>query len=129
MARFIDGILLQAVQLVFGLVVGFTAGAVKSDGATTALGVSLFVFGMAVAIGYETIMVGKYGATLGKMAVGLKIVRADGGRVSMGLAAGRHFAQLLSAMILGIGYIMAAFDKEKRTLHDHICSTRVIKTR
>jgi len=25
-----------------------------------------------------------------------------------------------------IGYIMAAFDSEKRALHDHICDTRVI---
>jgi uncharacterized RDD family membrane protein YckC len=32
-------------------------------------------------------------------------------------------------MILYIGYIMAGFDDEKRTLHDRICDTRVIKTR
>jgi hypothetical protein len=33
-------------------------------------------------------------------------------------------------MILGIGYIMAAFDEpERRTLHDRICDTRVIKAR
>jgi uncharacterized RDD family membrane protein YckC len=32
-------------------------------------------------------------------------------------------------MILGIGYIMAGFDSEKRGLHDLICETRVIKAR
>jgi uncharacterized RDD family membrane protein YckC len=30
-------------------------------------------------------------------------------------------------MILLIGYIMAAFDEEKRALHDRICSTRVVR--
>ena len=31
-------------------------------------------------------------------------------------------------LILGIGYIMAGFDEQKRTLHDRICDTRVIKS-
>jgi len=39
----------------------------------------------------------------------------------------RHFAEFLSGIILGIGYLMVAFDREKRALHDHICNTRVIK--
>jgi uncharacterized RDD family membrane protein YckC len=32
----------------------------------------------------------------------------------------------LTGITLGIGLIMAAFDKEKRALHDHVCRTRVI---
>lgn len=44
-------------------------------------------------------------------------------------ALGRYFAEIVSAMPLNIGYIMAAFDDEKRSLHDHLCTTRVIKTR
>jgi uncharacterized RDD family membrane protein YckC len=31
-------------------------------------------------------------------------------------------------MTLTIGYIMAAFDSQKRALHDRICDTRVIRT-
>jgi uncharacterized RDD family membrane protein YckC len=42
-------------------------------------------------------------------------------------AFGRHFAKYLSAMILGIGYFMAAFDDQRRTLHDRICETRVVR--
>ena len=37
------------------------------------------------------------------------------------------FAEMLSGMILGIGYLMAAFDDEKRALHDRICDTRVVR--
>jgi uncharacterized RDD family membrane protein YckC len=61
------------------------------------------------------------------MAMGLKVVRADGSPVSIGLAFGRYFAKMLSGFILLIGYIMAAFDAQKRALHDMICDTRVIR--
>lgn len=76
---------------------------------------------------YDIWFVGKYGATPGKMACKLKIVVADGGRVSYSRALGRHFAKWLSSIILGIGFIMAVFDDERRTLHDRICETRVVR--
>ena len=79
-------------------------------------------------ISYSTFLVGKYGATLGKMACGLRVVTAAGGKVSYGLACGRFFAEILSGLILCIGYIMVAFDEEKRGLHDRICGTRVIRS-
>ena len=82
-----------------------------------------------IAAGYEIYFVAGRGATLGKMALGLQIVRADGAPISMGLAAGRYFAQWLSGLILMIGYIMAGFDDQKRALHDRICETRVIHVR
>ena len=83
---------------------------------------------MSIAISYETLMIGKYGATLGKMAAKVRVVTAEGGKVSYARALGRYFSKFLSIMICAIGYIMAAFDEEKRTLHDRICNTRVITT-
>ena len=77
-------------------------------------------------IGYQIFFLGKYGATLGKMACGLRVVTADGGKISYGRATGRAFAEMLSGIICYIGYIMIAFDDQKRGLHDHICNTRVI---
>lgn len=82
---------------------------------------------MAVAAVYDTWMVGRFGATLGKMVCQLQIVMDDGGRVSYGRALGRHLAKYLSSFTLGIGYIMAGIDDQKRALHDRICNTRVIK--
>lgn len=76
---------------------------------------------------YDTWFVGKYGATPGKMACKLKIVVPDGTPVTYSRAIGRHFAKWLSSIILGIGFIMAAFDDERRTLHDRICETRVVR--
>jgi uncharacterized RDD family membrane protein YckC len=60
------------------------------------------------------------------MAFGLKIVRENGARISTKLAIGRAFAWELSSMLCNLGYFFAAFDSEKRALHDMICKTRVI---
>jgi uncharacterized RDD family membrane protein YckC len=70
--------------------------------------------------------VARRGATPGKMALGLRVVRTDGSKVSTGVAVGRFFADWLSQITLAVGYVIAAFDGEKRALHDRICETRVI---
>jgi uncharacterized RDD family membrane protein YckC len=88
-----------------------------------------FLLQMGVSLGYEVYFLTTRGATPGKMALGLKVIRADGAGISAGLAAGRFFAKYLSFLTLCIGFIIAAFDREKRALHDHICQTRVIAAR
>ena len=87
----------------------------------------LIIVQYAIPAVYDTWFVGKYGATPGKMACNLKVVVEDGSRMTYLRAMGRHFAKWLSTMILAIGFIMAAFDDEKRTLHDRICETRVVR--
>jgi len=67
------------------------------------------------------------GATLGKMAVGLRVVTGAGQRLSFANATGRYFAKFISALILGIGFIMVAFTERKRGLHDMIANTLVVK--
>jgi uncharacterized RDD family membrane protein YckC len=66
-------------------------------------------------------------ATVGKMAVGLKVTDLNGQRISFARATGRHFAKILSAMVLFIGYIMAAFTERKQGLHDILAGTLVVK--
>lgn len=124
-AKFIDGIILGAISMIFTTVAGFSASNAQ-DAVSPFQGV-LFFLQIAIPIAYATFFIGKYAATPGKMICGLKIVTADGDRVSYGRAVGRHFSEFISSLIMAIGYIMAAFDEEKRTLHDRICNTRVIK--
>jgi uncharacterized RDD family membrane protein YckC len=78
---------------------------------------------------YSAWFIGALGGTPGLMALGLKVVRPDGSPIGYGRAVARYFAAMLGGMILGIGYLLVAFDSEKRALHDMICDTRVIKTR
>ena len=67
------------------------------------------------------------GATLGKMAMGLRVVTEKGERLSFANATGRYFAKVLSALLLGIGFIMVAFSDRKRGLHDMIAGTLVVQ--
>jgi len=126
-ASMIDGIVL----LIFNFFIGFLAG-ISTMQTMTAQRQSIAPFlvaqllGILVGVSYETILIGKYGATLGKMACKIKVVTADGGRVSYPRALGRYFAKMLNLFTLAIGYLMAAFDSEKRALHDRICNTRVV---
>lgn len=77
---------------------------------------------------YEALLTSsERGATLGKMAVGLRIVTEQGARLSFLRATGRYFAKYVSALILGIGFLMVAFTDRKRGLHDMIAGTLVIK--
>jgi uncharacterized RDD family membrane protein YckC len=89
----------------------------------------LSVVSIGISCTYESFFVYKYGATPGKMALSLKVVRPNGGPIDLGRAVGRYFGKMLSGIILYIGYIMAGFDSEKKALHDMICDTRVIRTR
>ena len=77
---------------------------------------------------YEIFFIGKYGATPGKMLLKVKVVGPDGQKISYGRATGRYFAKMLSYLTLYIGFLMAFWDDEKRTLHDRICQTRVVSS-
>ncbi len=86
-----------------------------------------YFISFAATLTYMIFFTGRFGGTPGKMALKIKIVRADGSAVSYPLAAGRYFATFVSSITLFIGYFIAIFDKEKRTLHDRICGTRVVR--
>ena len=140
-AAFIDGIILgvtsSAVQLLLlGSAFRPFAGMrepMPPDQALAAFGAIMgtlalsMLIGVAIGASYEGFFVSRVGATPGKMALGLKVVRPNGGPVSPGRAFGRYFAKWLSSMTLGIGYIIVGFDAEKRAMHDMIVDTRVVR--
>ena len=66
-------------------------------------------------------------ATIGKMAIGLKVTDMEGNRISFGRATGRHFGKIISAIIIFIGFIMAGFTERKQALHDIIANCLVVK--
>ena len=84
---------------------------------------TLLLIGAGYFIGFHY----QWGQTFGKMLMQIRVVRMDGGPLTLGQSIGRYFATYLSAIILSIGFIMAGFDDEKRALHDRICDTRVVK--
>ncbi|MCP4371726.1 MAG: RDD family protein [Deltaproteobacteria bacterium] len=134
-AIFIDGIILWAVQMVVYAIFGIMTAAVMPSMPGNPTNSTFFIISQVIltllsfviSAAYDIWFVGRFGATPGKMACKIKIVTPDGGKVSYSRALGRYFAKWISSMILGIGFLMAAFDDQKRTLHDRICETRVIR--
>ena len=78
---------------------------------------------------YDTVLIAICATTGGKHQFRLLVVRKDGSRIGPGRALVRALATGLSAFILGLGFLMVAFRKDKRGLHDLICDTKVIRRR
>ena len=76
---------------------------------------------------YYGIMHSQKGATLGKMALGLRVVEQNGLYPSFARATGRYFATILSSCLCLIGYFWAGFHPQKRALHDLIAGTWVVR--
>jgi uncharacterized RDD family membrane protein YckC len=68
-----------------------------------------------------------YGATLGKLAVGLKVTDLEGAPIPFRTATVRHFGKELSSLTLGAGYVMVAFTERKQGLHDMLAGCLVVR--
>jgi uncharacterized RDD family membrane protein YckC len=125
-AKFVDGLLVGIVFI--GPMIALMVSPMYEQGSGTALLIEMGLqLGWYVVYGaYAIFFVGKYGATPGKMACKLIIVDGTGARIGYGRATGRFFAEILSGLICYIGYLLAVFDPERRSLHDRICNTRVV---
>ncbi len=122
LARFVDGFVIMGATLIMVAPLGILFSDLYAEVMPYFQPLSILV-----AIVYETWFLGKFGATLGKMACKIKVVTPDGGKITYLRGFGRYFATFLSSIIFCIGYIIAGFDSQKRALHDHICGTRVVR--
>jgi uncharacterized RDD family membrane protein YckC len=82
---------------------------------------------LAVAGAYFVVSWTRIGATIGMRAWKLKLVRGDGTRVDVRVALLRYVLALVSLAALGCGFWYAWFDAERRTWHDRVCGTRMIR--
>ena len=69
---------------------------------------------------------GAWQATPGKRWCGIYVIRTDGARISLPFSMIRWFARFMSWFTFCLGFIMVAFSREKVSMHDAICGTRVI---
>jgi uncharacterized RDD family membrane protein YckC/Tfp pilus assembly major pilin PilA len=68
-------------------------------------------------------------ATLGKMALGIKVTDLQGERIGFGRALGRSMAHIISNFMFFIGYLVGAFTAKRQTLHDMVAGTLVVRKR
>jgi len=67
-------------------------------------------------------------ATIGKRIMGLRVMNADGSRISFGEATVRHFMKFLSLFTAGVGFMMAGWTKRHQALHDIPCDCIVVRS-
>ena len=134
--RVVAVIIDTAVILVAQAVLYAAASVVFGVRSSIAIQVAAQVFGAMLVAAYPMLFHWRWGQTLGKMAVDIRVVTCrptptspgwltDDGQLTLGCAALRQLASLLSSAILGVGYLMAGLRCDKRALHDLIAGTRV----
>jgi uncharacterized RDD family membrane protein YckC len=133
-AAIIDFLIIRVIVFPFKAVFGLGSLALHASGLHGGLSLPYLIFGGGVLAGitlfagwlYEALMESSsYQATLGKMIFGMKVTDLYGNRISFARATGRHFAKILSGLILCIGFIMVGFTERKQGLHDVVAGTLV----
>ncbi len=67
------------------------------------------------------------GQTLGKMILNIKVLKADGTRITISDSVIRFLGYIICVMTLGIGFLVLAFDERRQGLHDKMALTVVVK--
>ena len=129
LAYLLDSILLITVQTTLSILINLTIGmlGIATEG-DPAINTIIWLFGAVLSISYAVFFTGYCGQTPGKMVLRIKVIRTDGSPINYGRAALREvLGKFISGILLGIGYLMVAFDNRKQGLHDKIADTYVIK--
>ncbi len=130
-ASLVDCVILIILQVILSVLLGVVTTGVSlgmNEQGLTALSLVYSLFGTVLSMAYYVFFTGYSGQTPGKMAVRVKVIRTDGQHISYGRAFFREIlGKFVSGIILGIGYLMVAFDPQKQGLHDKIANTYVIK--
>lgn len=67
------------------------------------------------------------GQSIGKMALGIKVITQEDGSVPIGRATVRTLAYLVSALPLGAGFLPGVISADRLALHDRLAHTRVVR--
>ena len=129
----IDFVIIMAILFVGFMVLGLTipSDTYDPDPDPSGLGILFLLLSWAGALAYPIVLEGRpEGQTLGKKAVGIRVVRrANGAPLGYGLSAGRTlFRAFIEPMAFGLGLLWAAWDPEIQTFHDKVAGTLVVRS-
>jgi uncharacterized RDD family membrane protein YckC len=124
-AALIDSCVFWLVELVLRLSARAVWGAAVVDADEFSMIIGAFM--VVVASAYYIVLHATLGQTIGKMVVGVTVVRLDGRPLTPGSSVARYAGYFVSAAILMLGYVMAGVRADKRALHDVLAGTRVVR--
>lgn len=132
-AQWVDGLVFLAVFLPVYVFLFLGAASAASEGAPDlGLGptVLLTIGGAALIFLYEGLMLSSRGQTLGKMAVGIKVVTPEGQEIGAGQAWARALVrQVFFSYFALVNVLPALFTKQRTAVHDLAAKTRVVRFR
>ncbi|GGS13052.1 RDD family protein [Streptomyces parvus] len=118
----IDGLV---IGLPYGILVGIGGAMGDAAGGFIALLGVLLMIGLAI---WQLYQEGTTGQTIGKKAVGIRLLReADGRPLGFGMAFVRRLAHFLDSLACYIGWLWPLWDEKKQTFADKVCSSVVVK--
>ena len=129
-AAFVDSLIAGALQgiivFLFAGLLGLLLGGYESE---SLLMICLaWLLGGSISVVYYVYFTAFGGQTPGKMALRIKVIRTDSSALTLGRAFYREtLGKFVSGIILGIGYLMVAFDEKKQGLHDRMADTYVVR--
>jgi uncharacterized RDD family membrane protein YckC len=117
-----------------GIPTGLLVAVLIAALATRDLTMIMVVYGLSAAMltafvlwnsGYRQ---GRSGQSIGKRALGVRLVTAETGQpVGFGRAVGRQFAHLLDGIPFSLGYLWPLWDEQRQTFADKVCCTLVVQ--
>jgi uncharacterized RDD family membrane protein YckC len=132
-AIWVDGLIVTVPLIILAFFLLLPLGLIEEqEGVPSFLAIfgNLFVSLVAGAayVVYEGLMLASGGQTVGKKALNIKVVTAEGGEISRGQAWGRAASRQLLSLVpcLGLVDYLVAFGQEKTCIHDMMAKTRVV---
>jgi len=121
-ATLVDGIVLFIVGYFMAIVTGET-----TQGGFNLQGASAFVWFL-IGIGYYIVMEAMLGATVGKMACGLKVVKTDTGTMDWNASVVRNVLRIIDGLFVYlVGAILVWTSPQRQRLGDRVAHTVVVK--
>jgi uncharacterized RDD family membrane protein YckC len=87
----------------------------------------LVAFMLLLNVGYFIAFTTVGGQSIGKMALGIKVISQEESVVPIGRATVRTLAYFVSALPLGAGFLPGLFGADRLALHDRLAHTRVVR--
>ena len=112
----IDGVILYVIKVVIALILGISGSNLAN------------LISLVIALGYFVYFWSMQGGqTIGKKAMGIKVVKADGSPITPTTAILRYIGYFINTIVIFIGWIWILIDSQHQGFHDKIAGTLVVK--
>ncbi|MER5212294.1 RDD family protein [Streptomyces sp. NPDC002838] len=115
----VDGLVIMIPYILVAIDISAQTGFLSLIGGLGVIGVAIWML----------IQEGRTGQTIGKKAVGIRLVReSDGQPLGVGMAFVRRLAHFLDSLPCYLGWLWPAWDAKRQTFADKVCSSIVIRS-